>query len=138
MDVEQDLRLLTEDLVRTRLHIATAERRVLAPAKFKKGGESLPRKSAIIDCFYTGAQALNKGKFNDFIQSTTWDPAVGYPIDVIVQSSLQASDDVLLNGTIFDRTDKNPITQSEFNDIDDGDDHEKEVPGLGSLGGGMD
>ncbi|KAH7905106.1 hypothetical protein BJ138DRAFT_1018176 [Hygrophoropsis aurantiaca] len=138
VDIGQDLRLLTEDMFRARLHVPTADRGVLTAAKVNKktGKVTVASQSAIVDCFDTGIQLLNDGKFSEFIHTTTWDPAVGYPVDVLL-SQAEATD-VLRNGSIFDSVDENPITRDDFDDIDDGDTHKQRCPGLGSLGGGMD
>ncbi|KAJ7939789.1 hypothetical protein B0H13DRAFT_2497556 [Mycena leptocephala] len=83
VDVGQDLRLLTETMLDARLHILTADRPVYAPLKVNKKGVVAkgPRVSAIVDSFDTGAQILHGGKFKEFIRSTAWDPASGYPVE---------------------------------------------------------
>jgi hypothetical protein len=47
------------------------------------------------------------------------------------------SDDPLLNESVFDQTDSNPLGRDSFDDMDDGDTHEQPYAGLGALGGGM-
>lgn len=137
VDIEQDLRLLCEDMQRAQLHIQTSNREILIPASVnKKGKVTKPARSAIVDCIDIGSEILNDGKFDEFIRTTTWDPAVGYPIERL--TNVTEGDDVLLNGSGFDATDRNPLVVEDFNDVDDGDDHQSRCPGLGSLGGGID
>ncbi|KAJ7714683.1 hypothetical protein B0H14DRAFT_3901740 [Mycena olivaceomarginata] len=136
VDVGQDLRLLTETMLDAQLHILTANRPVYAPLKVNKKGvvASGPRVSAVVDSFDTGAQALQGGKFSEFIRSTAWDPAAGYPVGA---SELTPDpNDPLINGSV-DRVDTNPLSRDGFNDMDDGDAHNQRFPGLGALGGGL-
>ncbi|KAJ6495492.1 hypothetical protein C8R45DRAFT_1095125 [Mycena sanguinolenta] len=137
VDVGQDLRLLAETMVDARLHVLTANRPVYVPLKVNKKGQvpKGPRVSAIIDSFETGAQLLHDGKFTEFIRATTWDPASGYPVGTLESSS--EGDDPLVNGSVFDRVDGNPLARDGFNDVDDGDTHEQSFLGLGSLGRGL-
>ncbi|KAJ7933704.1 hypothetical protein B0H13DRAFT_2306538 [Mycena leptocephala] len=81
VDIGQDLRLLTETMMDAQLHVLTPNRPIYAPLKVNKKGvvASGPRVSAIVDSFDLGAQILNGGKFREFIRTTTWDPAAGYP-----------------------------------------------------------
>ncbi|KAJ7895935.1 hypothetical protein B0H14DRAFT_3125075 [Mycena olivaceomarginata] len=137
VDVEQDLRLLTETILDAQLHVLTANRPIYVPLKVNKKGQVAtgPRVSSIVDSFVTGAQALHGGKFKDFIRSTAWDPASGYPVETPEVSS--EADDPLVNGSAFDHVNQNPLSRDGFNDVDDGDTHQQRYLGLGSLGGGM-
>jgi hypothetical protein len=119
------------------LHITTPNRPIYAPLKVNKRGvvaEGL-RISSIVDSLTTGAQILHAGKFREFIRSTAWDPAAGYPVGD--PESGPDPDDPLVNGSVFDQVVTNPLAQDSFNDTDDGDAHEQRYPGLGALGGGM-
>jgi hypothetical protein len=138
VDVGQDLRLLTDTMMDAQLHVLTPNRPIYAPLKVNKKGVVAPgpRVSAIIDSFDLGAQILNGGKFREFIRTTTWDPAAGYPVGALETDPDE--DDPLLNGSVFDRVDSNPLRRDGFDDMDDGDSHAQRYPGLGSLGGGMD
>jgi hypothetical protein len=120
------------------LHVLTPNRPIYAPLKINKKGVVAPgpRVSAIVDSFDLGAQILNGGKFREFIRTTTWDPAAGYPVGA--PETGPDEDDPLLNGSVFDRVDSNPLGRDGFDDMDDGDAHAQRYPGLGSLGGGMD
>ncbi|KAJ7862447.1 hypothetical protein B0H14DRAFT_2575337 [Mycena olivaceomarginata] len=115
VDVGQDLCLLTETMMEAQLY-ATGQ-----------------RNCRLVDL---GAQILNSGKFREFIRTTTWDPAAGYPVAAPEVSPDE--DDPLLNGSVFDRVDSNPLARDGFDHMDDGDSHAQRYPGLGSLGGGMD
>ncbi|KAJ7178013.1 hypothetical protein C8R46DRAFT_888180 [Mycena filopes] len=138
VDVGQDLRLLTETMMDAQLHVLTPNRPIYAPLKVNKKGvvAAGPRVSAVVDSFDLGTQILNGGKFREFICTTTWDPAAGYPVGV--PETEPNEDDPLLNGSVFDRVDSNPLGRDSFDDMDDGDAHVQRYPGLGSLGGGMD
>ncbi|KAJ7789131.1 hypothetical protein B0H14DRAFT_3574840 [Mycena olivaceomarginata] len=121
VDVEQDLRLLTETILDAQLHVLTANRPIYVPLKVNKKGQV--------------ATGLHGGKFKDFIRSTAWDPASGYPVQTPEVSS--EADDPLVNGSAFDHVNQNPLSRDGFNDVDDGDTHQQRYLGLGSLGGGM-
>ncbi|KAJ7210935.1 hypothetical protein C8J57DRAFT_1539795 [Mycena rebaudengoi] len=99
VDVGQDLRLLVETMLDAQLHILTADRPIYAPLKVNKKGvvSSGPRHSAIIDSLDTGAETLNGGKFREFIRTTAWDPAAGYPVGT--QENELNEDDPLINGS---------------------------------------
>jgi hypothetical protein len=117
--------------------VLTANQPIYVPLKVNKKGQVAtgPRVSSIVDSFATGAQALHGGKFKDFIRSTAWDPASGYPVETPEVSS--EADDPLVNGSAFDHVNQNPLSRDGFNDVDDGDTHQQRYLGLGSLGGGM-
>ncbi|KAJ7339198.1 hypothetical protein DFH08DRAFT_812588 [Mycena albidolilacea] len=138
VDVGQDLRLLTETMLDAQLHVLTGNRPVYVLLKVNKRGDVAtgPRVSTIVDLLETGAQALHGGKFKEFIRSTAWDPASGYPVGTPEISS--DTNDPLVNGLVFDPVDKNLLVRDRFNDVDDGDTHEQHYLGLGSLGGGLD
>ncbi|KAJ6560986.1 hypothetical protein B0H10DRAFT_1966700 [Mycena sp. CBHHK59/15] len=137
VDVGQDLRLLTETLMDAQLHILSLNH---PPLKVNNKVDvvqapSGPHVSAIIDSFDAGAQILNGGNFSEFIRSTTWAPAIGYPVGA---PELQADpNDPLLNGLVSDHVRGNPLGCESFNDVDDGDTHMQRYPGLGCLSGGM-
>ncbi|KAJ7496051.1 hypothetical protein B0H11DRAFT_1910318 [Mycena galericulata] len=107
------------------LHVLTPNQPIYAPLKVNKKG-----------VVASGPRILNGGKFREFIRTTTWDPAAGYPVGAPELGPDE--DDPLLNGSVFDRVDSNPLGRDSFNDMDDGDAHMQRFPGLGSLGGGMD
>ncbi|KAJ7894428.1 hypothetical protein B0H14DRAFT_2559212 [Mycena olivaceomarginata] len=133
VDVGQDLRLLTETMLDARLHVLTGNRPVYVLLKVNKRGDVAtgPRVSANVDLLETGTQALHGGKFKEFIRSTAWDPASGYPVGTPRISS--DTDDPLVNGSVFDHVDENLLARDRFNDVDDGDTHEQHYLGLGSL-----
>ncbi|KAJ7367059.1 hypothetical protein DFH08DRAFT_797901 [Mycena albidolilacea] len=103
----------------------TPNRPIYSPLKINRKGVVAPgpRVSAIVDSFDLGAQILNGGKFS-----------VGYPVGA--PETGPDEDDLLLNGSVFDRVDSNPLGRDGFDDMDDGDAHAQRYPGLGSLGEG--
>ncbi|KAF8176951.1 hypothetical protein BJ912DRAFT_857190 [Pholiota molesta] len=132
--IDDDLRLLSEDMLKARLHVKTPNRPIKTTAKVnRKGRVTAPATSSIFDACDAGAQILQSGKFTEFLCTTTWDPALGY---TALMDDTQKDPNVLLNGTAYDMDKSNPITGDSFNDIDDGDDFILSYPGLGSLGGG--
>jgi hypothetical protein len=137
--IDDDLRLLCEDMLKARLHIQTANRGIMTTPKIDRKGKVTKRAtSSIFDSFEVGGEVLNSSKFTEFIRTTTWDPAIGYAsfIDNIALTETQHNSAVLRNGTAYDSVDRNPISGESFDDIDDGDDLSQSYPGLGSLGGG--
>lgn len=134
--VEQDLRLLCEDMMKSQLHIQTPDRQILSEAKINRNGKvTTPPQSMIIDSFDVGSDILNHGKFSEFIRTTCWDPAVGYPADP-PPITINNDSDILVTGTAYDSRETNPISTEGFSDVDDGDDLQQRCPGFGSLGGG--
>jgi hypothetical protein len=99
----------------------------MVPAMKKQSGKN-EAVSAIVDVQVMGAQIWEYGKFFKFIKSTTYDPAIGYPIP-----ERDDHDSRLDNGTVFDNTKDNPLECESFNDLHGDDDDEI---GLNSLGGG--
>lgn len=139
VNVAHDLRLLTENLMHEQVHVLTADRPVNVPAKQNANPSKKPSlpQSAIIDAIDSGATILNSGKFSEFVRTTTWDPALGYPVDTSVDNTTHANSAALQTNTSFDRTDTNPLEITALDDVDDGDDHTQRLAGLGSLGGGI-
>ncbi|KAJ7714711.1 hypothetical protein B0H14DRAFT_2644363 [Mycena olivaceomarginata] len=83
VDVGQDLCLLTETMMEAQLYVLTAKSAHLRHRSklIRRGLLLLGHGSgAIVDSFDLGAQILNSGKFREFIRTTTWDPAAGYPV----------------------------------------------------------
>ncbi|KAI0317121.1 hypothetical protein OF83DRAFT_1172278 [Amylostereum chailletii] len=137
VDPSHDLRLLVEHMMYSKLHVLTKDRPIYAPQKTKKkaaASQSIHTTSAIVDILATGAEIWNSGKFHEFLRTTTYDPALGYP----VEDEPEASRDQHLfhTDTAFDRTDTNPLEIDTFDDLDDGDSYSR-VGGLGTLGGGI-
>ncbi|KAF8962191.1 hypothetical protein BDZ97DRAFT_1663230, partial [Flammula alnicola] len=121
VSTEQDLRLLAEEMMSAHLHEQTSDREILSAAKVNKNSKvTSPPQSMIFDSFDVGAKLLNGGKFTEFVRTTAWDPAIGYPIETAINAA--QDHDVLINGSAFDAQDRNPIAGDEFNDLDDGDD----------------
>lgn len=88
----------------------------LKRSKSKKAPKKVPiTKSAIFDINVAGADGWVDGSFAEFIRSTAYDPALGYPLNTSQTSEI------------------NPLTIDTFEDLH-GDDNDAE--GLGGIGGG--
>ena len=72
-----------------------------------------------------GAEIWLNGKFTNFMKSTTFDPAVGYPI------TTDDHDTRLDSGTVFDNV-SNPLEHDSYVDVHVDEDDES----VESLGGG--
>jgi len=125
----EDMRVLVEDMEKHNLHHATSSKHfvpALKPVKARK--TTTPEKSAIVDVLVEGAEAWEHGKFKDYLNATTYDPATGYPIT----EKEEANSTRLDNMTAFNNTQENPLDFESYDDLHVDDDEE----GLGSLGGG--
>lgn len=128
---QEDLQVLVEEMEQKKLHTVSATRRFIAatvkPLKAKKPKNPQPLKSAVFDVQVAGAEIWQNGSFSDFLHSTTYDPALGYPL-----GHLDVHDTQLNNGTVFD-SETNPLVADSFEDLhgDEGD-----AIGLGGIGGG--
>jgi hypothetical protein len=77
----EDMRVLVEDMEKHGLHHPTLSKHfvpALKPAKARKN--TATEKSAIVDVLVEGAEAWEHGKFKEYLNATTYDPATGYPI----------------------------------------------------------
>jgi hypothetical protein len=120
----EDMRVLVEERERHHLfQLSSKGHFVPAPAKKTSKKTTTTPISAIVDVQVGGAEIWQQGKFSDFIKATTYDPALGYPID-----SPEDHDTRLDTQTVFDNTISNP-------DVDVHGDESGES-GIGSLGGG--
>ena len=128
---QEDLRVLVEEMERKKLQKLSATHRFVAatvkPSKAKKPKKPQPLKSAIFDVQVVGAEIWQNGSFSEFLRSTTYDPALGYPL-----GHLDTRDTRLNNGTVFD-SETNPLVADSYEDLhgDEGD-----AAGLGGIGGG--
>ncbi len=112
---------------------AAESRFIPAPQKPSKSNKQQPVRSAVFDILVEGAQAWQDGKLHDFLKSTTFNPAVGYPISN-EGAHKQIRDTCLDNGTAFDAVDQNPL---EFNSREDlFSNNDGAIDGFGGLGGG--
>lgn len=145
----KDLEALIDDMQKTAVHVKTANREVEAPER--KGFQVLPndgspgRWSMVEDIMATGAAMLHGGKLSEFIEKTTFDPALGYPTsledigEARVQNDADASDAGLGNKEghpVLDSIESQYTNSEIFKDLDDGGDEDMECPGVGGLGGG--
>ena len=102
---------------------------VPAPSKKTSKKSSTVPISAIMDVQVAGAEIWQQGKFSEFIKTTTYDPALGYPID-----NPEDHDTCLDTETVFDNTILNPLHHSAYVDVHG--DKSGGGSGIGSLGGG--
>jgi len=125
----EDMRVLVEEMVRHGLKkLSPSGHFVPAPTKKTSTKTLTTPISAIVDVQVGGAEIWQQGKFSEFIKNTTYDPALGYPID-----NPEDHDTRLDTGTVFDNTISNPLHHSAYVDVH-GD--ESGDSGIGSLGGG--
>ncbi|KAJ7598550.1 hypothetical protein C8J56DRAFT_1039439 [Mycena floridula] len=124
----EDMCILVDDMRQKQVHITTEQFVPAMPKKTKrKITKTPPPQSAIFDVQVVGSGLWAKGKFWEFIKSTTYDPALGYPI------TEEEQDERLNNGTVFDDV-ENPLVCDSHEDFHgDPDDSEN---GICSLGGG--
>lgn len=125
----EDMRVLVEDMEKHGLHHDTSSKHFVPALKSVKGRKkTTPEKSAIVDVLVEGAEAWEHGKFKEYLNATTYDPATGYPITEREEANSARLD----NMTAFDNTEDNPIDFESYEDLHVDDEEE----GLGSLGGG--
>lgn len=126
----EDLRVLVEHMESpaVALHKQFQERLVkpIMVGKKKKKPSGIDDNSAVFDIIDAGLSTWG-GSFNEYIRSTTYDPAVGYPIE---DFSTMPRDTRLDNGTVFDNLNENPLSTDEYHDT-----HCDDEEG-GGLGGG--
>ncbi|KAF6755256.1 hypothetical protein DFP72DRAFT_1067959 [Ephemerocybe angulata] len=126
---QEDMRLLIEEMSRKGIHQGYKERLVPVQAKGKKSTKMRNKGvSAVVDIMVTGAEVW-ADKFTEFKRTTTYDPAVGYPIG---QDTLDESDVRLDTGTVFDDTNRLHLDCSSNLDIGIVDDDS--AGGLGGAG----
>ncbi|KAF7972318.1 hypothetical protein HWV62_18506 [Athelia sp. TMB] len=139
---QEDIRLLVEEMVRKNLHVLHKDGHFVPalPPKAKKAAtaklQPTEPKSAIADAWVMGMQIWQEGKFTDFITSTTYDPALGYPVSSNINNTSESRIDTSIfdNGTVFDQT-ENPFDFEGHEDLH-GDEIMGGCPGVGGLGGG--
>ena len=90
-----------------------------------KKNNTKPDVSAIVDVQVAGTEIWLNRKFTEFMKSTTFDPAVGYPITTDDHNTR------LDSGTVFDYA-SNPLEHDSYDDVHADEDDES----VGSLGGG--
>lgn len=139
---QEDIRVLVEDMIRKNLHVLHAEGHFVPapPPKVTKSRtvnlktKSSEPRSAIGDVWIMGYQIWQEGKFTDFLKSTTYDPALGYPVSSTSDSATRVDTSIFDNGTVFDQT-ENPFDFEGHEDLH-GDEIVGGCPGVGGLGGG--
>lgn len=79
---QKDLHALIDDLTKGKVHTLIENRTLLAPPPKKQPATGVSiRQSSIIDVIAIGAKILNAGGYSQFVQTTTYDNALGYPLD---------------------------------------------------------
>ncbi|KII82829.1 hypothetical protein PLICRDRAFT_587611 [Plicaturopsis crispa FD-325 SS-3] len=132
---QEDMRVLVEQMVKQNAHVMKKGNFVPAmQSKRQKKTPDTAKLSAIVDVFAAGADIWNQGKFTEFIKKTTYDPALGYPIDDTTRA--QTRDARLDTGTAFDNTSTNPIQYDSYEDIHGNENMEGDGSTAGALGGG--
>lgn len=101
-----DLRALVDHLQKNKVHTIQCGREVQVPmsAKGRKGSAAVRR--GCLDAIEAGALSLNGGKWTQFLRDTTYDPALGYPLE---EGEGDAVSEVPLTDTVFDN-EENPLT----------------------------
>jgi hypothetical protein len=126
----EDMCVLVEDLEKHRLHHSTPTKHfvpALKPASGRKKNND-QENSAIFDILVHSAEGWAHGKLEEYLNTTTYNPATGYPIT----ETEELNSTRLNNMSSFDNTEDNPLDFESYDDLHGDDDDE----GLGSLGGG--
>jgi len=124
----EDMRVLIEDMEKHGLHHSMPSKHFVPAMKPAKGQKKTdPENSAILDTLVQGAEAWEHGKFKEYINTTTYNPATGYPITETEERNSARLD----NMTTFD-SEENPLDFKSYDDLHGDEDDE----GLESLGGG--
>lgn len=124
----EDMRILVEDMEKNGMHRTMPAKHFVPAMKPAKGRKKTdPENSGIVDVLVQGAEAWAHGKFKEYLNATTYDPATGYPITETEEHNSARLD----NMTVFDMED-NPLEFESYDDLHGDEDDE----GLGSLGGG--
>jgi len=126
----EDMRVLVEDMMLKDMHVVKAGRFI--PGLSKKEDGTMVMRSTIFDIMVAGAEVWHNGKFNEYIQATTYDPALGYP--VTEQPTPDEIQHRLRTDTVFDDVIVNPLEYDSLEDLDD-EAVSSSYPGLGGFGG---
>jgi hypothetical protein len=123
----EDMCVLVEDMEKHKLHRSMPSKHFVPAMKPTGRKKTAPEASAIFDISVAGAEAWEQGKFKEYVNTTTYDPATGYLITEKEESNSAQLD----NMTPFDNTENNPLDFDSYDDLHGDDDDD----GLGSLGG---
>lgn len=130
--VTKDLQVLIGHLQNNQVHTLKVGREIRAP--LGKQGKDLMR-SGVYDVMTLGHEALANGAWGDFLKETTYDPALGYPLDTGEEGE-QA--ELPLSDRAFDGQ-QNPLSYGSVEALQD---HMSGSGGgslgLGGVGGGDD
>lgn len=129
--VTKDLQVLVAHLQNNHVHTLKAGREIRAP--LGKQGKDLMR-SGVYDVIALGHETLANGAWSDFLKETTYDPALGYPLE----SGEEGDESGLpLSDTAFDNQ-QNPLSYESAEALQDHMSGSGEPLGLGGVGGGDD
>ena len=128
----EDMRVLVQDMTNRKSHVLAPKQHFVPQMKKKQGGKE---QSAIVDSMVLGAEIWRNGKFDDYVQTTAWDPEAGYPIR---QETDRRRDTRYDTDTAFDNCDTNVLEIDEFVDLhgDENSRGQDRLAGIGALGGG--
>lgn len=108
----EDMRVLVEDMEKHKLHRSVPSKHFVPAMKPTGRKKTASEASAIFDISVTGAEAWEQGKFKEYVNTTTYDPATGYPITEKEESNSARLD----NMTVFDNTEDNPLNFDSYNE----------------------
>lgn len=121
-----DLRVLVEHLLKYNLHTLDKRRKVQGIVT-RKGAW---KKGAIVDILLSGGGDLLDGVWDNFVRTSTYDPALGYPME----SEEKEDEDVIPpSDTVFDNV-ENPLSWGDDQSLSDTM-VESQSTGLGGIGG---
>ncbi|KAG8961831.1 hypothetical protein FRC00_011095 [Tulasnella sp. 408] len=129
--VTKDLQVLVAHLQNNRVHTLKAGREIRA--QLGKQGKDLMR-SGVYDVIALGHESLANGAWSDFLKETTYDPALGYPLEAGEEGDESA---LPLSDTAFDNQ-QNPLSYESAEALQDHMSGSGETLGLGGVGGGDD
>lgn len=127
----KDLQALVEHMQNHKLHTLTPDREVRSPLNQKNTW----KKGAVVDVMQVGAEALMGGKYSEFLQQTTYDPAVGgYPLGDSDEHE-QGVDSTGVE-SVFDHA-KNPLSYEDEESVKHAMDTRSRKVGIGMGIGGV-
>lgn len=128
-----DMRALVEHLQKHQVHKLTAGREVFGTGACLSRGLAAKR-TGVFDAMALGAEALSRGKWSEYLKQTTFDPALGYPVDT---PEANDQNEAPVTDTCFDKS-KNPLSYSSDEAVQGHLDGQGGCTGVGGIGGGDD
>ncbi|KAG9015670.1 hypothetical protein FRB90_004558 [Tulasnella sp. 427] len=129
--VTKDLQALVGHLQNNQVHSLKIGRRIRAPVT-KQGKEVM--RSGVYDVISSGFESLTQGGWSDFLKETTYDPALGYPLDT---GEGRTESELPLSESAFDN-EQNPLTYRTDEALQEHMEGTGANLGLGGVGGGDD